>query len=449
MRHNKMVLALPLAFGLAFCAALWAEDPANPPITWDENATAESLGLEPLTLPDDFYLVYPWDQVDVTSWSNHYKDDPAKSFARMAQSAFSVPAFVTQEDIPAAKEAGFHCLLVSMGTGDIDLINGTEEEVDAFVKQRVASTKDDPDVLGYYIIDEPGAKKFPVLGMFVAAVKKYAPGKLAYINLFPSYASTIGADVDSQMQTYTFTEYLERYVQEVKPQFISYDNYMVEYSEDMTDKGRAAIYWRDLLEVRRVAQKYGLPWWNIVSSMAIRENSSPPNMSRMALQAYTSLAAGANALGWFLFFGLTYGPTDQQDENTLTWQIQRDVNEQTVTLGKILNRFRSTNVWFSEPTGNLPGNPGDLLRGVNLSYQEEIKDKVGTPAVMVGEFRAKAAAQKAVMLVNLDVGRSITASLDLKEAGTIQVVNPVTGTAHAPRQREWILPGHGLLFLID
>ncbi|MBQ1456853.1 MAG: hypothetical protein IIZ25_13495 [Thermoguttaceae bacterium] len=450
MRYDRILPVLLPVLCLALSAVLLAEDAANnPPITWDESATAESLGLEPLTLPEDFYLVYPWDQVDVTSWSNHYKGDPAKSFARMAQSAFSVPAFVTQEDIPAAKEAGFHCLLVSMGTGDIDLINGTEEEVDAFVKQRVAGTKDDPDVLGYYIIDEPGAKKFPVLGMFVAAVKKYAPGKLAYINLFPSYASTIGADVDSQMQTYTFTEYLERYVQEVKPQFISYDNYMVEYSEDLTDKGRAAIYWRDLLEVRRVAQKYGLPWWNIVSSMAIRKNSSPPNMSRMALQAYTSLAAGANALGWFLFFGLTYGPTDQQDENTLTWQIQRDVNEQTVTLGKILNRFRSTNVWFSEPTGNLPGNPGDLLRGVNLSYQEEIKDKVGTPSVMVGEFRAKTAAQKAVMLVNLDVGRSITASLDLKEAGTIQVVNPVTGTAHAPRQREWILPGHGLLFLID
>ena len=86
---------------------------------------------------------------------------------------------------------------------------------------------------------------------------------------------------------------------------------------------------------------------------------------------------------------------------------------------------------------------------MNISYQEEIKDKAGTPSVMVGEFRAKEGTQKAVMLVNLSFSRSITASLDLKEAAAVQVVNPVTGTAHAPRQREWILPGHGLLFLID
>ena len=449
MRNNLVSSAFLSLLFLAFSAALWAEDAGTYPITWDESATAESLGLEPLVLPDDLYPVYPWDQV---YWSKNFMNDPAKGYVRMAECGFSVPAFVEEKDLPDAKRAGFHNILLAMGTGDIDLLNAKEEEVDAFVKEHVAGTKDDPEIFGYYITDEPGAKKYPALAMFVAAVKKYAPGKLAYINLFPSYATTIGADVDSQMQTYTFTEYLERYVQEVKPQFISYDNYMVEYSEDMTDQGRADIYWRDLLEVRRVAQKYGLPWWNIVSSLAIRPQSSPPNMARMALQAYTSLAAGANGLGWFLFFSPgqhIFGPINMSDEKSPTFQMQRTVNEQTVVLGKILNRFRSTSVWFSQPTDELPGNPGDLLRGVNISYQEEIKDKAGTPSVMVGEFRAKEGTQKAVMLVNLSFSRSITASLDLKEAAAVQVVNPVTGTAHAPRQREWILPGHGLLFLID
>ncbi|MBO7678234.1 MAG: hypothetical protein J6S75_01050, partial [Thermoguttaceae bacterium] len=374
-------------------------------------------------------------------------------FDKIADGGFTMPTFVYENNLPAAKQAGFHQFIILMGTGNINLTAADEEDVDAFVKEHVSSTKDDPEVMGYYLIDEPGAKKFPALGMFVAAIKKYAPGKLAYINLFPSYATTIGADVDSQMQTYTFTEYLERYVQETKPQFLSYDNYMVEYSEDLTDKDRANIYWRDLLEIRRIAQKYGLPWWNIVSSLAIRDESSPPNMARMAFQAYTSLAAGANGLGWYLFFTPQgyhgYGPISISGEKTPTFQMQRTVNEQTLILGKMLNRFRSTNVWFSEPTDTLPGNPGDLLAGVNLSYQEEIKDKVGAPSVMVGEFQANAGTQKAVMLVNLDFARSIIASLDLKEPGTIQVVNPVTGTTHAPRKREWILPGHGLLFLID
>ena len=445
MRYSHLFLVLPPVLCLALTATLWAEDNADIPITWDENATAESLGLEPLVLPDDFYPLYPWG-------AHHFDNESVNDFEKIADSGFSMSTFVFEKDLPAAKQAGFHHNILMMGTGNIDLLAATEEEVDSFVKENVASTKDDPEVMGYYLIDEPGAKKFPALGMFVKAIKKYAPGKLAYINLFPSYATTIGADVDSQMQTYTFTEYLERYVQEAKPQFISYDNYMVEYSEDMTDEDRANIYWRDLIEIRRIAQKYNLPWWNIVSSLAIRDVSSPPNMARMAFQAYTSLAAGANGLGWYLFFTPKtyhdYGPISISDEKTITWLNQRDVNQQTITLGKILNHFHSTNIWFSQPAEGLPENPGDLLSGVNIAYQEEIKN-AGTPSVMVGEFQAKEGSQKAVMLVNLDFGRSITASLDLKEAGTIQVVNPITGTTHTPRRREWILPGHGLLFLID
>ncbi len=450
MTQSRLILGAVLCLGLT--ASLWAEDAVNHPITWDENATAESLGLEPLTVPDDFYPLYTWDRI---GWSGQFGQTEDEGLKMIADCAFPMPSFIGERNIQTCKDLGFRYVLLDLGIKG-DLLTITDEQADQYVSEMVASTKDDPMVLGYYVTDEPGAKKFPGLAKIVAAIKKHAPGKLAYINLFPSYATTIGADVDSQMQTYSFTEYLERYVQEVKPQFISYDNYMVEYSEDMSDEGRANTYWRDILEVRRIAQKYELPWWNIVSSLSIREISSPPTISRTAFQAYTSLAAGANGLGWFLFYSVgdsnssfDFGPIDKNHERTITWNFLRDINEQTLVLGKILNRFHSTNVWFSQPTDLLPANPGDLLKGVNIAYQEEIIDVAGTPSVMVGEFKAKEGTQKAVMVVNLDFGRSITASLDLKEAGTIQAVNPVTGSAYAPRQREWILPGHGLLFLID
>src|SRR5437762_12535538 len=97
---------------------------------------------------------------------------------------------------------------------------------------------------------EPSVKDFPVLGKAVAAVKKYAPGKLAYINLFPDYA-TLGAKDTSQLGTSNYTDYLERFVAEVQPQCLSYDNYMVQFSMDLRDRGMAAGYFRNLLEVRR------------------------------------------------------------------------------------------------------------------------------------------------------------------------------------------------------
>ena len=145
-------------------------------------------------------------------------------------------------------------------------------KIDERIEKVVQETKDLPNVIGYYIVDEPGAYKFKALAAAVAAVKKYAPGKLAYINLYPGYASTIGADVDSQLGVYSYEEYLERFVQEVKPQFLSYDNYMIEYSEDMRDFSRAHVFFTDLFTVRRIALKYNLPIWFIGSSLCITPN---------------------------------------------------------------------------------------------------------------------------------------------------------------------------------
>jgi hypothetical protein len=69
---------------------------------------------------------------------------------------------------------------------------------------------------------------FGALAKAVAAVRKYAPGKLATINLYPNYATIWQMNqVKSQLGTATYTEYLERFVNEVKPMVISYDNYMV------------------------------------------------------------------------------------------------------------------------------------------------------------------------------------------------------------------------------
>ena len=78
----------------------------------------------------------------------------------------------------------------------------------------------------------------------------------------------------SQLEAKSFTEYLERYVAEVKPQFLSYDNYMVEYSNDLRDRRTGANYFRDLVEVRRVSLEHDLPFWNIVTCVQIRPGTT-------------------------------------------------------------------------------------------------------------------------------------------------------------------------------
>ena len=112
----------------------------------------------------------------------------------------------------------------------------SDAEIDRRIRDTVAAAGSNRAIMGYFVTDEPGAGDFPALAKAVAAVKKYAPGKLAYINLFPDYA-TLGAKDNSQLGTSTYTEYLERFVSEVHPQFISYDNYMVEYSHRPQEAG--------------------------------------------------------------------------------------------------------------------------------------------------------------------------------------------------------------------
>ncbi|MBP5622947.1 MAG: hypothetical protein J6X44_13140, partial [Thermoguttaceae bacterium] len=301
----KKVLFL-LSF-LCFSTAVLAQD-ADRPTTYDPDATAESLGLEPYVAPDGLFPLFPWDHLD--SWGDKYQpmEEGIKS---MAECEFTLSAFVADErGLNLARENGLKCIY-KLPLETFDQRELSEEEIqkkcdaiDAMVEEKVQSTKDDPVVLGYYLRDEPGAYHNRSLRAAVDAVKKYAPGKLAYINLFPGYASTIDADVDSQLGTYSFREYLERYVQEVRPQFLSYDNYMVEYSEDLRNLARGVSHFVDLFEVRDVAMKYELPFWYIGSSLCIQEQSTPSTAERYAYQMYTALAAGAEGLTWFLYYPL-------------------------------------------------------------------------------------------------------------------------------------------------
>ena len=438
-------LTLTLVLSAAFAAMGDAPD-AGSAKTWDENATAESLGLNPLQLQDGFFPLLPWGRLG----------DGDAMIGSLSECGFNMPGFISADALPIAKKYSMKAIV--RFPAPLYAEGEDAETYEEKVKEAVAATKDDPDVIGYYLIDEPGSDKFPALAVTVAAIKKCAPGKLAYINLFPGYASTLGADAVSQLGTWTYTEYLERYVQEVRPQFISYDNYMVDYSEDMTNTERASSYWHDLLEVRRIAMKYRIPWWNTVSCLSLRPKTSPPTPARFAFQAYTSLAAGCNALSWYLYTqaaGYTYAPVDGDGNRTLTWLYLQTINRQIQTVGSLLTKFESTGVWFSDPppAPDLPQNPGTLVADLTLSWSamaepDEITD---TPQVMAGEFRSKEDSRRAVMIVNLNFGRSVR--VDFRTLDGYRVAgafNPVAVKIDGrPETGWWIPPGHGTLFLLE
>jgi hypothetical protein len=69
---------------------------------------------------------------------------------------------------------------------------------------------DSPAVWGYGVIDEPNASQFDDLRKTVDRLRELRPGKLAYINLFPNYASP------TQLGTKTYDEHVAKFIAQVR-----------------------------------------------------------------------------------------------------------------------------------------------------------------------------------------------------------------------------------------
>jgi hypothetical protein len=229
----------------------------------------------------------------------------------------------------------------------------------------------------------------------------------------------------------------------VKPQLISYDNYKVPFSNDLADRGQAESYFANLLEIRRVALEHDLPFGNIVCSNQIRPETTIPSPASLAVQANTTLAAGAKGLTWYTYYavGYHYAPIDNDRRRTPTWSYLRTINAQVRTWGPILKPLRSAGVYFTSPppAASLPVLPGKLITGIDSSPS--------APA-MIGEFTGRSD-RRFAMIVNLNLERSAKFAITPANPGVVRSISPVDGHA-APLESNsiWLPAGQGALLEI-
>jgi hypothetical protein len=412
---------------------------------WCAIVTATSVGWgqassNAFSLPADFFPITTWEPVGATTDVFGAKQNGLSS---VKDCGFNVAAFIRHEHVRACKKMGMRAMIAEPFPEAMHKWTKlTDAQIEARVRKIIGNTAKDPAIIGYFLQDEPGASEFPALGKAVQAVKRLAPGKLAYINLFPDYAIAGAKDL-TQLEAATYDEYLDKYVEIVKPQFISYDNYQIQYSNDQAVTATAASYYRNLLDVRKRAMDSKLPFWNIVASSRIIPQAPPPSPASLQLQAFTTLAAGAQGLTWYTYYShgyeysaVTSGP------RTATWPYLRMVNEQLHTMGPIMRKLTSTGVFFTQPfpTEGLEALPGQSVEKLG-----------GDTPLMIGEFDGPSG-EKYAMAVNL----SLTKSTRLKPAAKA----PLTGikyfsTADAslrplPSDRTlWLTAGQGVLLKLE
>jgi hypothetical protein len=382
----------------------------------------------------DFFPIMVWDTLNADHVS---PESRPRALADMAECGFTIGAYVEPKDLPECERLGLKAIIRI--TSDQPPWNGkwetmTDEQIDQAVKKLVEECGNSNALIGYYIVDEPRTSKFPALAKAVAAVRKHAPGKLAYINLFPGFGKN-----------------LEQYVTDVSPQMISWDNYNVFYSDDAQSREGINGYYRDLMQYRQVALAHGIPFWNTICACRIRPFTTVPSPANLLYQAYTTLAAGGRGIAWYPYWqrGIYgYNILDLAGNRTDTWQYVQMVNKQVRVLGPIMNHLKSTGVFFTDPrpADNVPPLPGRIVEAVeSRSSIKGFSD--AKPPIMVGEFEGEDGCDY-VMIVNVSLDKSANVIVRTKTSyASKEVISAQDGSA-SPIDEEnghWLVPGQGVL----
>lgn len=117
---------------------------------------------------------------------------------------------------------------------------------------------------------------------------------MAYINLLPTYANNDQLGTKGDMIT-AYREHLRLFVEQVKPDLLSYDHYQFATTGDLAD------YFLNLAMVRDIAKESKKPFLNIVQACSWDPARRVPNGDEMRYLTYTTLAYGAQGLSYYVY----------------------------------------------------------------------------------------------------------------------------------------------------
>jgi len=389
------------------------------------SATILLAGILPGLHAQDTNTFFP-----LMAWNSVSSD--AAVYAKMRDCGLTVAGFVPPGDLDLCQAAGLKAIVSDSRSSGYDWRNVDEEAARRRITSLVAEVGSHPALYGFYLIDEPGAALFPGLGKVAALIHQMAPGKWAYINLFPNYASA------AQLGTETYKAHLDRFVDICHPTTLSYDHYAL-----MDDGSLRDGYWQNLEQMRGTGLRNGIPFWNIVLTVA-HFNYREPTAADLRFQVYSTLAYGGRGIAYFTYIAPAIGnyrmaPIDQFGNPTRTWDDLRNVNLQVGKLAPTLLKLRSDDVYhFGKVPGECHG-PG------NKSLVESADGEF-----LAGDF-THADDSRYVMVVNKDFALSRHCNLKFRSAPKrIQHVSPYSGQlTDFSGEQLWLAAGQGVLLKLE
>lgn len=366
----------------------------------------------------EFFPLIAWD----------YVDDEA-TIKSMADCGITVIAFVPPKMLDVCAKYGVKAVVYDDSITPAFGKSFDSERACKNLPALIAKVNHKPAVYGYHLRDEPGADQFPALGRAVDVVKKLAPGKWPYLNMFPGAGDA-------------YVKFLEDFVAQCHPTVVSYDNYSIS-----ADGGFAQKFWANLADARHVADKHDLPLETIILTSP-HWGFGEVTPAHLKLQVYGSLAYGVKGLSYYKFCSASLrimdcpdlgnfhdGPLDEFGEKTLMWDRLRNVNHHILNLAPTLLKLHSDDVYH---IGEIPP------RNHGPTDKTLVKKLAGD--FVVGDF-THADGSRWVMIVNKNLESSKPCNPEYNFSTKRQnYIYSVSGELKPfPKPYFWLAPGQGVL----
>jgi hypothetical protein len=391
---------------------------------------AQNFAEPPEVSPREFALM-AWDQSP---------SDP-QQLDLMRQAGLNISGFCSPGQLDAVYAAKMSCFVADERANGYTWTGMPDKkELQEKISALVEEVRYHPAALGFLLRDEPGVPLMPGLGEVAAMLRQAMPGTWSYINLLPNYATA------SQLGTPNYEAYVQKFVDEVHPPLLSYDNYSL-FNGEMLDR-----FYTNLATFRSASQKAGIPLWNVILANSHFSYMEPTDAT-LRLQAYSTIAYGGRGIEYFTYFAPKVGnfrlaPVDQFGHRTATWYKLRRLNNQIRELAPWLIKLHSTGVYHSAP----------LPEGAEAIAQSQLVKQVRAtnfqsppvePEYLIGEFRDDQG-HPFLMIVNKSLKYSMRYAIDLKNQDQhLVLVSPYTGQLVSfTGEMNWLAPGAGALLEI-
>lgn len=268
-----------------------------------------------------------------------YKNPTGDKLPLMALCGLDTPDQINDSNFRNLKECGFNLFSTKYGDDQqiISALNAAEKSGIKFmlscpgvesaqtIGETVEKYKNNNQIVGYTITDEPTANRFHVYRPSRDIALSISPTQIPFITLLPNYV-----DLD-YLGTSSYKEYLRQYMLSLELPLLCFDNYPI-----VQEKGQTIVredYFSNLEDAKSVVEEFKIPMWTFILTSS-HFNYPVPTLPHLMFEAFTGLAYGSQGLAYYTYgcppsfhnIEYTQTPIDINGNKSEVWYLVRDLN---------------------------------------------------------------------------------------------------------------------------